>query len=171
MTERTAQPTNPALPVAADIDQIETTPQQLSALVEGQPEFVLHHKAAPDAWSITEILGHLLDHERLVPATRFTNVLTTANPTFESYDQNALVQAGGYATANASDLVSAFDQLRSQTAAMLRALTPDQWTRTGTRADQSTVTLAQLVSQLAAHDRDHLAQLDTALRHAPGANR
>lgn len=164
MTDRSPNP-------AEAVEHLATTAQELSAQVTGQPEFVLHHKADPTTWSITEILGHLVDHEQRYIGPVFMAILTRSNPAFTGYDQDAAVIAAQYAHADAGDLIIRFDALRTETVAMLRGLTPAQWERIGNDDEGHTQTLASLVGALAAHDRDHLEQIAVTLRHTPGANR
>lgn len=157
------------LPNAEDWEQIRSTASMLSALTTGQPEFALHHKHGA-AWSVTEIVGHLCDFARLYHETRLLPMLNENNPAFVVADQEAMVRDAQYAAASASDLVIRFDELRTPTLALLETLTPEQWARTGVHATFGQMTVGGLVARMAAHDREHIRQIEATLRATPGAN-
>lgn len=153
----TGTPPRAAAPAPADLAQLRQTAATLAEAIAGQPDAALRFRPAPGEWCAAELIGHLFDNERVYRHERFAAILATDGATFAGYDQGRMVRDGGYATAD--------------TLALLDALTPPQWTRTGTRPDRGTFTLAGVVGLLAAHDRLHLAQIAATLRVAVGGGR
>src|SRR3954469_11531475 len=71
-----------------DGDVLSTLSQQISetiALLRGLPESVANYRYAPDKWSVNELVGHLIDSERLFTnrALRFARGDATPVPGFE----------------------------------------------------------------------------------------
>lgn len=159
------------LPDPADRAQLRQTPAMLAEAVAAQPITALRFRPTPGAWCVAELIGHLLDNERVYQQERFAAILAADGATFGGYDQEGMVRDGGYATANPATLRAAFVAARDDTLALLATLTPAQWTRTGTRPDRGTFTVAGLVGLLAAHDRLHLAQIAATLAEVAGDRR
>lgn len=150
-------------PTPADLAQLRETPVVLAERVAGLPDAALRERTTPGEWCVAELIGHLLDNERVYRRERFGAILAAAGATFTGYDQEAMVRDGGYATAEIVALLRAFADARAETLALLAVLTPEQWRYTGTRRDRGTFTVAGLAGMLAAHDRTHLAQIAEAV--------
>src|SRR3989454_11193268 len=59
--------------------------------------------------------------------------------------------------------LGAFRKRRDESLALLRTLTPEQWTRAGIHATRGPVTINDFVTLMAWHDDNHLDQLKRAL--------
>lgn len=92
------------------------------------------YRYAPDKWSIREVLGHLIDTERLfvLRAFWFARGFDTALP---SFDQHVAVQHAGSGERPWQSLVDEFLSLRRSTVLFFRHLPPEAWLRRGIASD------------------------------------
>jgi len=66
------------------VSLLEKTPAILETLLRDVPAEILDWKPAPDRWSITEVLAHLLMIEQLY-GDRAKRIVVDNNPTLEKY--------------------------------------------------------------------------------------
>lgn len=85
----------------------------------------------PYTWTITQVIGHLVDQERIFGnrIARFASGDPTELP---GYDQNLIADNAGYECCAATDLLEELDCLRRGNLWMFSRLTPEQWDRRGT---------------------------------------
>jgi hypothetical protein len=127
--------------------------------VTALPPDLLNRRPAPDAWSIRDVLAHLLDAETAVTRPRIERMIAEDNPplavaplTTPAGDTEQLLQA--WATARAANLP------------FFRALTAEQLARTGHHSRHGILSIRDLVIELAYHDLDHLHQITTIVQAA-----
>ena len=112
---------------------------------------------AEGKWSVRQVLGHLVDGERVFGyrAFSFSRGETAALP---SFDENQYVAA---ARSDAIPLRETVDELalvRRSNLQVLRRLAPPEWERVGT-ASGHPVTVRALAWVMAGHPRHHVAIL------------
>jgi uncharacterized protein YijF (DUF1287 family) len=141
--------------VAVLKQQIEETLQVLRAMPEAKGDF----RYAPDKWSVKEVVGHLIDSERIFGcrALRFARKDATPLPGFE---QDDYVRNGDFVTCRLQELAAEFGLVRQATVAMLQHLGPAAWDRRGV-ANKAEVTVRALAYIMAGHERHHLEILRT----------
>jgi uncharacterized damage-inducible protein DinB len=112
------------------------------------------HRYAPGKWSIKEVLGHLIDAERIFTyrALRFARRDPTPLPGF---DQDPYVAAPNFDSRPWNDLIAEFDHVRRSTILFFRSLTPEDLLRSGT-ASQNSITVRALGYIIAGHELHHL---------------
>jgi uncharacterized damage-inducible protein DinB len=115
------------------------------------------HRYAPGKWSIKEVLGHLIDAERIFTyrALRFARNDQTPLPGFE---QDPYVASANFDAHPWDDLIAEFEHVRRSTVLFFRALTPEQTLRSGT-ASQNAITVRALGYIIAGHELHHMAIL------------
>ncbi|RMH65438.1 MAG: DinB family protein [Calditrichaeota bacterium] len=108
----------------------------------------------PGKWSIKEIVGHLLDVERIFAyrAFRFSRNDKTDLPGF---DQNSYVPKGRYDTQDLSELIEAFYVLRKATINMFKGFDAEMWEARGT-ANGSEMSVRAVAWLLAGHLIHHM---------------
>lgn len=113
------------------------------------------------AWTIGEILNHLVDAERR-QFSRVRRLRRETNPQMK-------VQPDGDVTAmTALHAWKLFYELRRRHIRLLRSLKPAEWRRSGTLSPLGKVTIAGIVRHVAAHDAAHTAQIARRLSGRPG---
>lgn len=115
-------------------------------------------RPAPGAWSLLEVLGHLLDEETLDFRPRLDLVLHRPDEPWPRIDPEAWVIEHQY---NARDLAETLQQFlaeRQRSLVWLGTLTAPDWTREY-RAPFGPITAGDLLASWAAHDVLHTRQL------------
>jgi hypothetical protein len=119
------------------------------------PEAIGNVRHPPYTWSIKEVVGHLIDCERVFGyrALRFARGDTTPLPGFE---ENDYAREGDFDRIQLSDLVSEFEALRRSHVGLYRNLPAAAWDRAG-EANGNRVTVRALAFILVGHVRHHMA--------------
>ncbi len=112
------------------------------------------YRYAPGKWSIKEVLGHLIDVERIMGyrALRIARGDPTPLPGFE---QDDYVRQGGFDRRTLRDLGAEFDAVRQATLHLFRHLDEDALGRRGT-ADGVSITPRALAYIIAGHELHHV---------------
>ena len=140
------------------IPVLERTPAVLSALLAEIPERWADSREGPDAWSPSEIVGHLIHGERTDWIPRARIILKQASfRRFEPFDRFAELKSDRPLRARLDE----FDQLRSENVATLRGwnLKDKDLELTGEHPELGTVTMRQLLATWVVHDVSHIAQI------------
>ncbi len=139
--------------LAALAGQIDST----LAVLRGIPEERGGHRYAPGKWSVKELLGHVLDTERIFTyrALRFARQDPTPLP---GYEQDDYIRAASFDACRLADLADELGHVRQSTLAFFRHLAPEAWLRAGT-ASGNPVTVRALAWIIAGHEIHHLRVL------------
>jgi hypothetical protein len=107
----------------------------------------------PYGWSIKQVLGHLIDTERVFGyrAMRISRGDATPLP---SFDQDAFVAGGGFDKRSLQDLGDEFESLRRAHVIMFQHLPEGTWSNAGT-ASGLTWTVENLARAMVGHVRHH----------------
>ncbi len=138
--------------------------ETIQGLVAGVSPAEARGRPAPDAWSILEVVAHLLDEEREDFRPRLDFVLRRSQETWASIDPAGWVTARGYNDRELAATLAAFLTERERSLAWLAGLTNPDWTRVY-QASFGPITAGDLAASWAAHDLLHSRQL-LELRHA-----
>jgi hypothetical protein len=133
--------------------QREETQELLASIPEGRAL----HRYAPGKWSIKELIGHVMDAERVFcyRALRFARGDRTPLPGF---DEKVYAPAGKFDTRPLPDLAAELDAVRHATIALFSGLDPDALARRGP-ANNNEVSVRALAYIIAGHERHHLGIL------------
>ncbi len=133
---------------------LETQIQDAMKLLRGIPEAKAGHRYAPGKWSIREVVGHLLDAERVFGyrAMRFARNDATDLPGF---DENTYVPAGGFEARTLADLATEWEHLRLANLGMFRGLPAEAWDRRG-NANAAPITVRALAYIIVGHGYHHM---------------
>lgn len=117
-----------------------------------------HHKPAPDRWSFSEVIGHLVDsacnnHQRFVRARGVEDLV------FPKYDQNEWVSAGNYIQSRWDALVRLWYCYNLQIAHTIRNIPADQLSTPCAIGPYEPCTLEFLVTDYLDHLNHHLDKL------------
>jgi uncharacterized damage-inducible protein DinB len=135
--------------VAILATQVDDTLALLRELTDAQS----HGRYAPGKWSVREVIGHVIDAERVFAyrAMRIARGDTTALPGF---DENAYVPAGRFDERPLASLLAELAAVRRSTVALLAGLPAEAWTRTGT-ASGTAVSVRGIAWIMAGHELHH----------------
>lgn len=135
--------------VSALRDGVEATRSLLEPLSESRGD----HRYEPGKWSVKEVLGHVIDTERVFVyrALRFARKDPAALPGF---DQDAWVPESGVSTRTLKSLVEEHRASRASTIAFLEGLAPEAWERVGT-ANDARMSVRAAAWVIAGHELHH----------------
>ncbi len=139
---------------------LERTPAVLHALLDGWPETELHHSHDSEAWTVVDVVAHLL-HSELVNWWPRLQILMAHGPgrPFDLFDR-----FGHYELSRgkqSGELLAEFDQARQASLEKILGLnlSYEDLQREGRHPEFGAVTLAQLLSSWVVHDLNHLRQI------------
>lgn len=114
------------------------------------------HRYAPGKWSVKEVVGHIVDTERVFAyrALRFARGDTTPLPGF---DQNHYVTVAGFSRRSLADLAEEFADVRKATVKLFAGLDAPALRRAGV-ASGHLMTVRAAAWIIAGHEQHH-AQL------------
>ena len=132
--------------------------ETIQGLVVGVSAAEARVRPEPTAWSILEVVAHLLDEEREDFRPRLDLVLHRPHETWAPIDPPAWVTARGYNDRELGATLSAFLTERERSLAWLAGLTAPDWSREY-QASFGPITAGDLAASWAAHDLLHTRQL------------
>lgn len=109
---------------------------------------------AEGKWTIREIVGHLIDGERVF-GYRSLCIARGESQNLPGFDQNDYMITAPYHRIDLEDLLSEFRLVRLSNIAMFRTLDEAAWVRTGT-ANDNQVSVRALAFIMAGHLRHHM---------------
>ena len=140
--------------VATLVNQMIETQSLLRAL----PASVATYRYAPEKWSVNELVGHMIDSERIFTsrALRFARNDPAPMP---SFDQNDYVRNATFDSYPLSDLASELEAVRHATIFLFRHMDEHAWSRRGVanNAELSVRALAYIVAGHELHHREILS--------------
>jgi uncharacterized damage-inducible protein DinB len=125
----------------------------MSQLLGARSEREGNFRYAPDKWTVKEVIGHIVDAERIFAyrALRFARGDQTPLPGFE---QDGYVKNGGFAERTLGDLAAEYEEVRGATTSLLNGLDDAAWQRRGV-ASNNEVTVRALAYIIAGHELHH----------------
>lgn len=125
----------------------------LNSISESQSMFAY----APGKWNIKEMLGHVVDGERVFGYRAFWFARNNATP-LPSMEQDDFVKFGNHAQRPWKEIVAEYDHLRVSTIDLFGSLDQESWLRRGV-ASGVEVSVRGLAWLMAGHDLHHRAIL------------
>ncbi len=139
-----------------EIDIVSALEKQLSAwhslfveISEEKADF----SYAEGKWSIKELVGHLIDGERVF-AYRALRFSRNDKISLAGFEQNSYVANSNFSNVNFADLIEELSLLRLSNILFFKNLTDEAWLRTGTASDAE-VSVRALAYIMVGHIRHH----------------
>lgn len=108
---------------------------------------------APGKWTLKQILGHLVDDERIFDY-RLLCVARGEEAELPGFDENRYAAHGQFDRRPLDDLLAEYETVRAATLALLRGLPPDSWDRHG-RVNGYGCSVRGLAFHIAGHELHH----------------
>jgi DinB superfamily len=133
--------------------QIESTLSLIRGLSKAQGDL----RYAPGKWSVKEVIGHLIDAERIFAyrALRFARNDATPLPGF---DENSFVANACFGSLALADLADEFEHTRKSNVYLFKQLDGDSWLRRGAASDNE-ISVRAIAYILAGHELHHVGIL------------
>jgi uncharacterized damage-inducible protein DinB len=109
---------------------------------------------APGKWTVKEILGHIIDTERIF-AYRLLCLARGDATSLPGFEQEDYVRTSGANDRPLSDLISELQSVRQSTITLVSSLPQTAWSRRGTVNGYS-VTVRGLAFHMTGHETHHL---------------
>ncbi len=141
----------------------KATPSQLDRRLRKAAPEALIRRPAPDKWSIAEIVAHLADAE-LAMGWRLRNMLANPGVALTWWDEAVWAERLGYAQQEANTSAGVFRALRESNLRLLESVPNKRWVECyGVHEVRGRQTVEEFVRMEAAHDLNHLRQIDHIL--------
>jgi uncharacterized damage-inducible protein DinB len=142
--------------VASDdiIDTLASQPTRLNDILTALPEEKGAFAYASGKWSIKELLGHLIDGERIF-AYRLLRISRGDETPIEGFEQDGYIENAYSNSRSFADILEEFSLLRRANMIFFKNLTDDAWLRVGT-ANDAKVSVRALAYIMAGHIEHHL---------------
>src|SRR3954453_21496471 len=126
------------------------------ALLKITPE-ELDARAAPNKWTVREIIHHLADSE-ITSAVRLRRLLAEEKPQIQGYDQEEFSRRLHYERPHESSL-ELFRYARVTTGELLDCLQPADWLREGTHSESGRYSVEDWLRIYGEHAHKHARQI------------
>jgi uncharacterized damage-inducible protein DinB len=159
-------PTDYAPPYAAyvdlvDEDDILTAMQEQSSatqkLLASLDEPRAAYRYGTDKWSVKEVIGHMVDAERILGYRALAIARGDTQP-LPGFDENTYVQHASFDSWKLGDLAEEYALVRRSDIVFFQNLPPEAWDRRGT-ANEHPVSVRGLAYVIVGHERHHLKVL------------
>ncbi|HVG32423.1 MAG TPA: DinB family protein [Pyrinomonadaceae bacterium] len=143
-------------------DVVSTLGRQLEdtlALLNGLSEDQGDSRYEPGKWSIKELVGHVIDGERIFGHRAFRFARGEEQP-LPGFEQDDYVRAAEFGNRQLKDLIEEFELVRRENLCLFRSLDESAWLRRGTASD-ALVSVRALAYIMAGHVTHHMNILRT----------
>jgi len=143
-----------------DGDIVSILGEQIGAtleLLKGVAESKADSSYAPGKWTIKEVVGHMIDSERIF-AYRALRLARNDQTPLAGYEQDDYVKNGGFGERELGDLISEFECVRRSNIHLLKSLSDQSWQRRGL-ANNNEVSVRALAYIIAGHELHHASVL------------
>ena len=132
--------------------------KEVVALLESlDDDAVRAHRYAPGKWTVKEVIGHLIDDERIF-AYRALCVARGDTRPLPGFDENDYVAATDFESRPLAALIAEYQTVRAATIALFEPFRPSEWTRRGI-VNGYEASVRGLAFHMAGHELHHLRTL------------
>ena len=118
------------------------------------PQDKIDFRYAEGKWSVKEIVGHLLDNERVM-AYRALSISRNEKQSLPGFDENDYIRESNYSKRNYAGLVDELRKVRESNLPMFKSFSEEILDRRGI-ANNSEVTVRAILFIIAGHELHHI---------------
>jgi hypothetical protein len=134
---------------------LESQARDVDGLLRSIPDAHVGVLHPPYTWTIRQVVGHLIDGERIFAYRALRIARGDATP-LPGFDENTYARSGEFDRLALPQLADEFAAVRRSTVLLFRHLPATAWSRAGT-ANGSPITVRASAFIIAGHVRHHLA--------------
>jgi uncharacterized damage-inducible protein DinB len=142
-------------PLADLLDRYEAGSEILSYATQQLTPEQAQARPGPGAWSIAELVGHLLDTD-LVYADRMKRLIAEEDPTLQAFDENVWIARIDHNAMPIAEAVDLFAAHRRWMTRLLRGRPESDFARSGRHTEDGRKTLTDVVASMANHVDHHV---------------
>jgi hypothetical protein len=131
----------------------------LRRAVNGLSDNQLDTPYRPDGWTVRQVVHHVAD-SHMNSFIRFRLALTEENPTIKPYAEGLWAELPDAKGPLVEASLCLVDCLHQRWTALLRTLSPEQWTRTFRHPESGVMSLDKALGIYAWHSRHHVAHIN-----------
>ncbi len=146
-----------AVPAGDILEILSRNLDETLATLRGLDEERAGFRYAPGKWSLREVLGHIVDSERVFAYRALRIARDDATP-LPGFDQDDYVRAAGFERRPFPGLLGEFEHLRRANLHLFAGFGEEELGRRGT-ANEQPISVRALLFILAGHERHHLGVL------------
>lgn len=135
------------------LERLESEAAEWRDLFAAVPPDKEGYRYAPGKWSIREVVGHVIDTERMFSVRAMAFARGDASH-YPSFDENSYAAESGADQRTLADLSEELSAVRTATLLLLRSFPEDAWNRRGV-ASGNEFTVRSLAWIIAGHSRHH----------------
>lgn len=135
-------------------DVLRTQLHQSARLLETLTEHQADHRYAPGKWTLREVVGHLIDSERIF-SYRMLAIARGETASLPGFDENKYAQVSNVNTRPMHAVTVEFAHVRSATISLVESLDDESIVRRG-NANGNTITPRALAFIIAGHEAHHI---------------
>ena len=131
-------------------EQMESTSEFLSGIPEERGD----HSYADGKWSIKEVLGHLIDCERIF-AYRALTISRKDKADLPGFSENEYIDNGNYNERELSGIIEELRKVRESNLLLFKGMTDEMLDQVG-RANNGNISVRAILYIIAGHGRHHI---------------
>jgi uncharacterized damage-inducible protein DinB len=136
------------------VDALSSQLAEMSAMLGGIAEERGAHSYAEGKWSVKQLIGHVIDGERIF-AYRALVIARGERQPLPGMDQDEYMAFSDFDSRTLADLSAEFAHARASNVLMFRGLSEEAWTRRGTASERE-VSVRALAHVLFGHVAHHV---------------
>ena len=136
---------------------IEKQGKETAAFFRGLTDAKASFRYAPDKWSIKQVIGHVVDAERIF-TYRAVCIARGETKSLPGWDEKLYMTGSNFDDRSLRDLTDEYEAVRRATVCLFRGLSSAGWTKLGT-ANEKPVSARALAYIALGHERHHLKVL------------
>ena len=142
------------VPDGGVVELVRSTGREVLEALGRIPETRGDHRYGPDKWTIREVIGHLIDAERIF-TYRALRVARGDRTPLAAFDENEFVKTAGSEARTLASLTRELGAVREATAQLFESLPDEAWGRSGIASGKD-VSLRALAYITTGHAMHHL---------------
>jgi hypothetical protein len=139
------------------LESLSRTPALLAQIAAQVPEALVRVRSGP--FALVEHLWHIGDLEREGFGERIRRLAVEDDPFLPDFDGEKAARERGYLELGIAAALAAFAAAREDNLRRLRAVSGEEWARSGRQEGVGTVTLAEIPRRMLDHDFAHLNEI------------
>jgi len=136
------------------IDEMEKQQKTLMGIFTPITEEKSNYRYAEDKWNIKEVVGHILDGERVF-AYRALRISRNDEQPLAGFDQNEYIKFSNYKNISFEKIIDEFFLLRASNILMFKGFSHDMWLKNGIASGNS-VSVRALAYIITGHVEHHI---------------
>lgn len=144
---------------AGSIENYLQTAVKIRQSVQGLSDEQLRWQPGPGKWSISEIVGHLVD-SNIVNSYRIRKIISEPVSPIATFAHEEWVSQQRFNETDLAEILDVYDALTRYNALLLRKLDEEQWLRIGMKPNEP-ISVAHIIDRfICNHVNEHLGQIE-----------